>query len=242
VVDDTFIETQFEEDSGNIYKPEGAGATFAEGTFSEDSFDKETNQDEGDYSDILALYEALHSDLRTSDLETWRANLETMFDVETFIRWLAVNTVIQNWDTYGLMNHNYYLYNDPTSGQLTWIPWDNNGAMQKKEQRGILSLGLKEVDDEWPLIRYLMDDPVYYDRYLAAVEETINGAFEPAKMAQTFQQYHDLIQPYVTGENGEQVGYSHLSSADAFESSVGTLIDHVNSRYQQANDFIHSQR
>ena len=56
VVDDTVIETQFEEDDGNVYKPSGTGATFAAGSFSEASFDKETNQDEADYSDILALY------------------------------------------------------------------------------------------------------------------------------------------------------------------------------------------
>jgi len=57
VVDDTVIGTQFADDSGNVYKPEGTGATFAEGTFDEASFDKQTNEDEADYSDILALFE-----------------------------------------------------------------------------------------------------------------------------------------------------------------------------------------
>ena len=55
-----------------------------------------------------------------------------------------------------------------------------------------------------------MDDPVYHAQYVAYVEETINGAFEPAKMAAIYQTYHDLIAPYVVGENGEQPGYTLL--------------------------------
>ena len=40
---------------------------------------------------------------------TWRANLETVIDTNVFLKYLAVNTVVQNWDTYGRMTHNYYL-------------------------------------------------------------------------------------------------------------------------------------
>ncbi len=122
VVDDTVIETHFEDDSGNVYKPEGIGSSFAAGSFNEDDFDKETNEDEADYSDILALYDVLHSDQRVTDPNTWRSDLEAVFDTDTFLRWLATNTVIQNWDTYGVAYHNYYLYTDPTSGQTHLDP------------------------------------------------------------------------------------------------------------------------
>lgn len=42
-----------------------------------------------------------------------------MFDVDGFLRYLAVNGIIQNWDTYGRMVHNYFLYNAPETGKLT---------------------------------------------------------------------------------------------------------------------------
>ena len=48
VVDDTVIETNFEDDNGNVYKPDGIGSSFAAGSFNEDDFDKETNEDEAD--------------------------------------------------------------------------------------------------------------------------------------------------------------------------------------------------
>ncbi|MGD8807508.1 MAG: CotH kinase family protein, partial [Chloroflexota bacterium] len=46
-----------------------------------------------------------------------------------FLKWLAISAIIQHWDAYGNMSHNYYLYDDPETGQLTWISWDNNMAM-----------------------------------------------------------------------------------------------------------------
>lgn len=241
VVEDTVIETQFEDDSGNVYKPEGQGATFAEEAFSEASFDKETNQDEDDYSDILALYDALHSELRTTDPAAWRSDLEAVFDVDTFLHWLAVNATLQNWDTYGTMSHNYYLYDDPTSGQLTWIPWDNNMALSGGGMGRVLSLDMETVGEQWPLISYLMADEVYHAVYVNYVEDTVNGAFEPAKMAATYQELHDLVQPYVTGDNGEIEGYTSLSSPDAFDQALDDLIDHAQSRYDAAEAYLASQ-
>jgi len=241
VIDDTVIEEQFTDDNGNCYKPEGSGATFAKGSFDEISFDKETNQDENDYSDILALFEALHANSRTTDPATWRNNLESVFYVDGFLKWLAVNTVIQNWDTYGVMNHNYYLYNNPATGLLTWIPWDNNEALNQGKMRGALSLSLDEVTDQWPLIRYLIDDDVYYAKYITYVEETANGAFEPSKIIETYQRFHNLIEPYVIGENGENEGHTFLNSSQEFETSLDYLIDHVQDRYETVLEFVADQ-
>ena len=56
--------------------------------------------------------------------------IESAFDVEQFLRWLAVNTAIQNWDAYGVMAHNYYLHGDPSSeGPSAMDPWDNNFSL-----------------------------------------------------------------------------------------------------------------
>ncbi|MCP4217213.1 MAG: spore coat protein, partial [bacterium] len=203
VVDDTLLEDQFGDDSGNCYKPEGDPATFSYGSFTEAGFVKKSNKSEADWSDILALYDALHSETRSADAALWRSQLEAVFDVETFLRWLAVNTLVQNWDTYGRMRHNYYLYNNPENNRLTWIPWDNNEALQEGKMGDALSLGLSEIDAFWPLIRFLLDEPVYYSRYASYVKSVAEGAFHPEKMAARYRELHDLIQPYVTGNDGE---------------------------------------
>lgn len=274
MVDDTVIETQFADDSGNLYKPEDGGANFVEGMFSEENFEKETNEDDSDWSDILALFEALHADTRTTDPEAWRAGLEAVLDVDAFLRWLAVNTTIQNWDTYGTMAHNYYLYNDPTTGLLTWIPWDNNealtggggmrivrrggeapaGAPPQGAQGGPHnmmggpggsvaasgSLDLTSTGDNWPLISYLINDPVYQEIYNAYVEETINGAFEPQAMEAEIRRLHELISPYVVGGDGQDADLQ-LESSQLFANSQTELIAHVNSRYEAATEYLAAQ-
>ena len=506
-VEDTVIKTQFSDDSGNLYKPEGDGAMFAAGSFNTESFEKKTNEDEADWSDVQLLYTVLNSDTRKTDPARWRQDLERVLDVDEFIHWLAINTAIQNWDAYGVQCKNFYLYTDPADGKITWIPWDNNEALsggnsagnpdpngqvpqgtrnlsnpgipsmisnvtgrnwtntslwiQKVETNRTLvlpsivrnvtgrtganislwtqnadtqgtrvipsviknaigrtgtntslwaqnvdnqgtrvipsvirnsmvstgastswanqrssnqetqlknitpvtgispslviqragtidplvntrmvknktpntgintaflhqptgvqnlpgnptivknpatmagavtalliqrsgtqetleipstfnnlvtdtvtdiswqppgagipgippqnqnrpngmmnvpnagggqmgsprSLGLTEVGENWPLIRYLMDDPVYYQLYLDDLDQTVNTAFEPSKMEKIYRQYHNLIEPYVTGQYGEQKGYTNLNSAASFASSLDQLILQVNSRY-----------
>jgi len=229
VVDDTLMADQFGSDDGNCYKPDGTGASFAQGTFSEDDFVKKTNEDAGDWNDILDLFDALHSDNRIGDPVQWRDQLEAVFNVDEYLRWLVVNTVIQNWDTYGRMTHNYYLYHDASLG-LTWIPWDNNEALEEGKQGGALSLGLTEVSYRWPLIRYLMDDDTYRSKYLSYAADVVDGPFEPSKMIARYCYLHGLIEPYVTGADGENSGYTFLSSSMDFYSALDDLIAHVQER------------
>ncbi len=237
IVDDTVIKEQFTENDGNLYKPEGTGASFAANTFSTSYFEKKTNED-GDWSDVEALFDVLHSSERTTNAASWRASLETVFNVNGFLKWLAVNIAVQNWDTYGRMPHNYYLYNDPEHSWLTWIPWDNNEALQTGKQTGALSVSCSEVNSSWPLIRYLLDDEQYLNSYKTYLRQVVETAFEPAKMTSKYQYYQNLISEYVIGANGEQDKYTFLESDSDFNTAVNYLISHVNSRYSTVMNYV----
>src|SRR6185436_9937825 len=67
----------------------------------------------------------------TGDREVWRRRLEARVEVQTFLRWLALNTLVGNNDAYGgLSAHNYYLYGSPRQrDRLFWIPWDHDLAI-----------------------------------------------------------------------------------------------------------------
>ncbi|WOT04108.1 CotH kinase family protein [Shewanella youngdeokensis] len=233
-IDDTVLETQFADDSGNLYKPEDDGATFSIADFNEADFEKKTNEDEADFSDVNALYTALHD--TSSDAATWRTNLEAVFDVDTFLKYLAVNGIIQNWDTYGNMPHNYYLYNNPDTNQLTWIPWDNNEALQDGKMQGALALDFAGLDaDAWPLIANIIADDQYkarYDQYLA---EVISGAFEVSAMWSLYDQYASLIAPYAADEVD---GYSFLTHDGDFEQAITTLKAHASSRQTAVDNYL----
>lgn len=240
-VDDTVIDDQFDNNDGNLYKPEGNGATFANGTFSPFDFTKKTNENIADWSDIQKLFEVLHSTKRTTDPSGWKTDLSTVLNVDGFLHWLAVNTVIQNWDTYGVMSHNYFLYNDPNDSLLNWIPWDNNEALQEGKMGGALSLSLNEVSTGWPLINFLINDTEYREMYNQHVRNTIDSVFVPSTMTSQYQAWHNLIAPYVTGKDGEIPGYTFLRTTSDFDSELNFLISHVNARQVAATTYLGSQ-
>ena len=235
-VDDTVLENQFSSDDGNLYKPDGDAASFANGTFDEDEYVKKNNEDEADFTDVQSLLTILHDGSRTSDPATWRSNLEEVLDTDIFLKYLAVNTVIQNWDTYGRMTHNYFLYNDPDTSKLTWIPWDNNEALQTGKQGGSFSLNFSGLSaSQWPLIGYLYQDEVYKDIYDAYVQETIDNAFNESTIQALYTTYASLIEEYATSEVS---GYTFLNSSSDFQSAVNQLKTHVTSRKTAAESYL----
>ncbi len=235
-VDDTVLDTQFSDDDGNLYKPDGDAASFATGTYDEDEYVKKNNEDEADFSDVESLLTILHDDSRTSDAAAWRTNLESIFDTDVFLKYLAVNTVIQNWDTYGRMTHNYYLYNNPDTEKLTWIPWDNNEALQEGKMGGSAALDFSDVSGtQWPLIGYLYQDEVYKAKYDAYVQEIAEGPFNVNTIQSQYASYAALVEEYATTEIA---GYTFLRSGADFQNGINQLKSHASERATAVNNYL----
>lgn len=238
--EDHMIKRQFGEEKGNIYKPESKLASFVQA-----EFDKKNNETEADFSDVKSLITALNSSARTSNSAQWRAGLEAVFNVDHYLRFLAVNNAIVNWDGYGNMAHNYYLYNHSVN-KLTWIPWDHNESLSGSP--GItgtatsgsgpggpaghtgISLSMNEVSASWPLIRYLADDAVYMAKYKTYLKHFKDNVFTEVAMNALIDQYSALITPYAIGAEGEQSGYTYLTGSSSFTSAISALKTHVASR------------
>lgn len=235
-VDDTVLDTQFSDDDGNLYKPDGDAASFALGSYNESEYVKKTNEDEGDFDDVASLLAIVNDGSRTSDPATWRTNLDAVLDTDVFLKYLAVNTVVQNWDTYGRMTHNYFLYNNPDTSKLTWIPWDNNEALQTGKMGGSLPLDFSGLNStEWPLIGYLYQDAVYKTQYDTYVQEVVDDAFSISTMQSLYATYAALIEPYAASE---VAGYSFLENSSDFQNAVNELNTHVTSRAAAVSDYL----
>jgi spore coat protein H len=246
VIDDTMVKDQFGEKKGNIYKPE---STFQ--SYVQSQFEKKNNEETPDYSDVQAFVTALNSANRTTNAAQWRANLENTFNVDNYLKYLAINNTIVNWDAYGAMAHNYYLYNSPTN-KLTWIPWDHNMSMTStatggNQQGGMVgggagrsavSLAMTEVGAGWPLIRYVAADPVYYAKYKQYVRSFTDNVFTISKMNELFERYTTLITPYVTGTEKEVAPYTNLTNTTAFTTALTALKQHITTRNQDVNTFL----
>ncbi|MEY3717758.1 MAG: hypothetical protein RL285_1633 [Bacteroidota bacterium] len=241
--DDKMIIQQLGEDAGNLYKPESKLATFVQ-----TEFEKKNNELAGDFGDVSGLVKALQSTKRSSNVAAWRSGLEAVFNVDHFAKYLAINNSIVNWDTYGVMAHNYYLYNHSTKG-LLWIPWDNNESFSKSPgitgttggptgPGNAISLTMNEVGTGWPLINYIANDAVYFEKYKSHMRDFKNGIFTESTVGAMIDKYYDLITPFVVGTDGEQPKYTHLSSAAAFTAERSALKTHVSNRIALINQFL----
>jgi|WetSurMetagenome_2_1015567.scaffolds.fasta_scaffold46320_2 spore coat protein H len=237
IPDDSMIDNQFGEEEGNIYKPESKFSNFLQS-----EFEKKNNEIKADYSDVKVFISALTSTLRTSNPVQWRTKLEAAFNIHDFIKYLAVNNAIANWDSYGNMAHNFYLYNNSLL-KLTWIPWDHNEALSGSTgitgtvnsggsgmNHNPLSLSMNEVSSSWPLIRYLADDPIYLAEYKVDLKSFNNNVFTELAMNAIIDKYYSLISIYAIGTEGEKTSYTYLTSNSSFTNAFSDLKKHITAR------------
>ncbi len=97
-----------------------------------------------------------------------KGEIETILDVDSAVRMLAVNAVLDNRDGYGgIFAHNYYLYNE--NGKFIVLPWDMN-APRVSTRTDIASptIGVYGYStmNERPLAKKLMAVDEYYALYL----------------------------------------------------------------------------
>ena len=107
---------------------------------------------------------------------------------------------------------------------------------------GTEEISLVNVTSDWPLIRYLMDDPVYNEKYVNAVAAVTSKVFNPERMEPIYTNNHELISQSVVGADGEKEGYTHLKSSDDLIRSLDSLIDHTRSRFEAAQKFLEEQK
>ena len=217
---DQMLEAQFDDKSGNLYKPDGPAANWTR--FEIESFEKKSNKEAADYSDIMAAISALHAP--RDDAQVWRAGLDAVFNVQSFWNVVAFSRAVGHWDGYGVMAHNYYLYGDPSDNKrLMWLSWDHNLAWQA-QPFGRLSVLMDEASEDWPLLRFLLDDPVYRAQYLDTLRKTSDA---PVLQQQAFEalatKLHALIGPYVIGGNGqtgETAPYTFIAQPGDFQNAL----------------------
>lgn len=244
--DDHMIKSQLGEESGNIYKPESNLTSFVQSVF-----EKKNNEIAADYTDVKNFVGALNSTTRTSNPAAWRNGLEAVFNMDHFIKYLAVNNAIVNWDSYGSMAHNYYLYSH-SAKKLMWIPWDHNESFSGSP--GItgtvagggtgggpggppggggkvgVSLSMNEVSSSWPLIRYVADDAVYLAKYKTYLKSFKDNVFTEASMNALIDKYQNIISSSAVGVNGEKTKYTYLTSEASFNAAFAALKTHVVAR------------
>ena len=227
--------------AGNCYKPDGRGAYLNNvNTINDFTMPNKTN--EGVYTEVVSLITALTDPVRITQPDLWRHNLEQVMDMEQYLKYLAANTTIANWDTYGIMSHNYYLYANPDDGKLNWIPWDNNEALNASGSRKALNFDFSNMQDDaptatdhtWPMIKYIFSDPIYRSHYHQYIDEFVQTVFTVDNVHNKINTSAELIEEYAIGNEGEVSGYTFLSSDGDWTNGIAELKTYIQTRREDA--------
>jgi spore coat protein H len=109
----------------------------------------------------------------------FRERIGAFLEIEAFLRYLAVNALLVNHDSFLRGSHNFFIYLDPRDNRFRFIPWDQDLALAGFSGN---SPGA-ELDVRWPwstdnpLLRRLLDDPAIAARYEAILRDLATGIF-----------------------------------------------------------------
>lgn len=127
-VDKEFLQNNFTNDDGNLFKNKGWSHFEWNGPNHQSyhpPFEIKTNTDNPDWSGFVNLMDVLNN-LPEEDYEK---ELEKIFNVDLFLKTLAVDVATNNWDSYLEHGRNWYIYEDLKTDLFHWIPWDYNFAL-----------------------------------------------------------------------------------------------------------------
>ena len=217
-VDNKYLSNRFSRDSkgGNLYKASHAqrgpmdliyyGEDIADypTVNGNVAYGKMNNEDENDYSDIINLCRVVDGTQYNSDQERMQA-LESVINVDAFLRYMAVITILDNWDAYPNTGNNFYLFNNPVSGRFGWIPWDL--AWGENTQAPLIPTAGSELIQRAPLLDQVFGVSEYRLRYLAYVDLLLHDWFTEENITALASEYHQMIAPYLTQASGDQAFY-----------------------------------
>ncbi|HAK96830.1 MAG TPA: hypothetical protein DCM87_18025 [Planctomycetes bacterium] len=134
------------------------------------SYDKVTNEDAADWSDLIALCRALNA-----PDEGYLAGVEAVADIDQWCRYLAVQTVLANQETciYNDAGDDYYLYARPPDGKFILLPWDMDSVYRENVAEERL------FRPELPAVKRLLRHPAHAPRFWRHLRELVDGSFGP---------------------------------------------------------------
>ncbi|WP_437479072.1 CotH kinase family protein [Sorangium sp. So ce1014] len=217
--DGRFTENQFPEDpDGSLH--EAAWPVTVDPDYYAEKI--ATNEEKAKHDRFSAFAEELAS---TEGAERLAA-LSTRMDVEELHRYMAVDDAILNWDgvtTFyvdeegSAANHNYFVYEEPSSGRFRLVPWDLDNTMSVWSRRyfGTVPHWTETPDpcdediavlDGSSHVRAPGCDVLFsalnqdLAGYRSAVRDLLEGPFREGRLEEQVDRYAELIRPSLAQE------------------------------------------
>jgi spore coat protein CotH len=136
--------------------------------------------------------------IHSADDATFEKTIDTYLDMDAFLRFIALNALTSNMDSFLSTSHNFYIYIHPDTLKIHFIPWDTNLSFgtfdwvgSTKEQTE-LSIRQPYVKPNKLLERILKDER-FAKPYRREIDRLLQTCFNPTHISARIEAYDRLI-------------------------------------------------
>jgi spore coat protein CotH len=184
-VDKAFLKDHFKTDAGLLMKPERiAGLDHLGDDWGryKTTYQPKRDATADEQKRVIAFTRLVNR----ADDAAFRKEIADHLDVDAFLRFLALHSLLVHMDSFFTIGHNYYLYLHPTTHQFHFIPWDVDRSFANFPIFGTpaqqLDLSLTKPYQASRLADRLMAMPEVNERYQKVLREVIAAAFDKEKL------------------------------------------------------------
>lgn len=193
-IDDEFVDSRFGSEEGNLYKCSwGSSLRMENDVYNNELFELETNKEVNDRS----LLDNFLSTLNQTKQAELQSALEKSVNIEGLMRFLAAEALLGHWDGYSFNKNNYYIYENPETGKLEFIPYDIDNSFGINwipldwANRDLLKWS--SDTEEMPLYKRTLAVDAFKTKYLSALWLMMEGAYSEEELFPIFDSRKELL-------------------------------------------------
>ncbi|MAI42048.1 MAG: CotH kinase family protein [Candidatus Azotimanducaceae bacterium] len=203
-----FIARHFNDNDGRLY--EGTLSDFAPNWIN--TFEAKTNKTDSDRGDLNAVKAALQG-----PDEELKAALSKVINLDRFITYWAVEAMINHGDGYAVNRNNFYIYNDPSTGLLEFIPWGVDQVLKP-----FVKFGDNLLFVESALTRRLYQLPETQNQYVTEVQNQFDMIWNEVELLREIDRMESLVGAIANDEHAEDMFFNLAAEVEAVRQFIRT--------------------
>lgn len=244
-LDDEFLDLRFPgQANGNLWKcAYGADLSWwgSNPTNYQNIYELKTNKDSADYSALLDFIDVLNNTPSSSFV----CAIQDVFDVDLFLRNIALEILMGQWDGYAYNKNNFYLYQRESDGKIVYISYDLDNTF------GIdwfnINWALRNIyawapsNQARPLYTKLLAVPYFKDRFTFHMLDILSSIWNVGELQLLLQENQQMIAPAAILDDykGFDYGFTDQDFLNALQLTWGAhvksgIIPYLQNRKQSA--------
>jgi spore coat protein CotH len=185
-VDAPFLRGRFDSDTGHLY----------EGVFPTDFFDDRIARFEGkqkgedDRDDLRQIAAIL-----ANPGEDYVARLAKRIDLDQFVKFWAMESLLSFWDGYANNQNNYYIYHDPRDDRFRFVPWGADMTLAPPFFPG--QGGRKSIYAKGQLAWQLNQDPQFRQKYHDTLLKLLDTVWQEDHLLAELDRIQELVKEHL---------------------------------------------